>query len=74
MRKRISITLLSAAMMLMVSCSSNPAPKTHTVVIDGFKFQPALLTVNVGDTVVFNNQEIVPHKSVAAGKFDYGNL
>ncbi len=74
MRKRISIALLSAAMMLMVSCSSNPAPKTHTVVIDGFKFQPALLTVNVGDTVVFNNKDMVPHKAVAEGKFDSGKL
>jgi plastocyanin len=73
-RRSISIILLSLAMMLMVACSSQPAPKTHNVVIDGFKFQPTLLMVNVGDTVVFNNQDMVPHNAVAEGKFDSGKL
>ena len=74
MRKRISIALLSIAVMLMAACSSKPAPKTQTVVIDGFKFQPALLTVNTGDMVVFTNQDMVPHNAVAEGKFDSGKL
>lgn len=47
------------------------APKTHTVVIHNFAFQPAELTVNVGDTIVWKNTDIVPHTVTAAdGSFD----
>lgn len=34
---------------------------THTVVIEGMQFQPATLTVNRGDHVVWVNRDVVPH-------------
>jgi len=37
------------------------APKTHHVVIKGFKFEPEKLDVEVGDTVTWTNEDIVPH-------------
>ena len=37
------------------------APKTVAVSIKGFKFVPADVTVNVGDTVVWTNEDSAPH-------------
>jgi plastocyanin len=59
------------------SQSSQPAQTAQTapaVLIQGFKFQPADLTVKVGDSVQFTNSDIVPHNAVSAGKFDSGKL
>ena len=36
-------------------------PKVHTVEIKQMKFQPAELVVQKGDTVVWINNDIVPH-------------
>jgi plastocyanin len=46
------------------SCTSAPEKaehKVHTVEIKQMKFQPAELTVQKGDTVVWINQDIVAH-------------
>lgn len=50
------------------------APAVHTVVIDGFAFKPALLTVDRGDTVVWKNDDPVPHTATAKGVFDSGSI
>jgi plastocyanin len=49
---------------------------THTVEIRGMEFHPALLTVAVGDTIVWINRDIVPHTATANGrtKWDTGQL
>lgn len=45
--------------------------QTYTVVIRNFAFHPAELTVNVGDTVVWKNTDVVSHTVTAAdGSFD----
>jgi len=45
------------------------------VSIQGFAFSPASLAVNVGDTVVFTNQDAVGHTATAnGGGFDTGIL
>jgi plastocyanin len=44
---------------------------THTVAIDGVTFTPTLLTVTVGDTVVWVNKDPFPHTVTSpAGAFD----
>jgi plastocyanin len=43
------------------------APKTHTVTIENFRFQPESLTVARGDTVVWINKDVVPHTATAKG-------
>ncbi len=48
--------------------AQKPEPQTHTVLISGFKFVPETLTVNAGDTVVWKNEDIVPHTATADGK------
>lgn len=46
-------------------------PKTHTVAIEGMRFQPEMLTVERGDTIVWVNKDLVPHTATSkAGNFD----
>src|SRR6266576_4404593 len=51
-------------------------PKTHTVEIRGMEFHPAVLTVAVGDTIVWINRDIAPHTATAKGQtsWDTGQL
>src|SRR5258706_5745119 len=51
-------------------------PQAHTVVIREVKFQPTVLTVKVGDTVEWRNDDIVPHTATSTEprKFDSGIL
>lgn len=52
-----------------------PAKQTVTVNIQNFAFEPATITINAGDTVVFVNQDTAPHTATdTAGGFDTGNL
>jgi plastocyanin len=57
--------------------SQSASTKTATVVIRGFKFDPETVTVNQGDTVVWKNEDIVPHtatEDVAKPAFDSGTI
>jgi|GEM_PF-888300 len=58
----------------MANATSSPAP--YVVHIKNFAFNPASLTVPVGATVVFKNEDSVAHTATAPGKngFDSGNL
>ncbi|KKW20051.1 MAG: Protease inhibitor Kazal-type [Parcubacteria group bacterium GW2011_GWA2_51_10] len=51
-----------------------PAPKTVDVSIRGFTFNPASVTINAGDTVVFKNFDSVGHTATQSGGFDTGLL
>jgi plastocyanin len=49
--------------------------KTHTITIQGMRFIPANLEVNVGDTVIWDNQDVVRHTATSARKsFDSGEI
>jgi plastocyanin len=56
--------------------SAAAEPKVHTITIKDFKFLPATITVNVGDTIVWKNEDLAPHTATSKGKnaFDSGNL
>src|ERR1051326_1069312 len=57
------------------SIVSAAKPGTHTVAIRGMNYVPATLTVNVGDTVVWKNEDTVPHTATDKGKsFDSGSI
>ena len=45
----------------------------HTVTIKNFAFEPAALSVAVGDTVTFTNEDGAPHTATGAA-FDTGTL
>jgi plastocyanin len=69
MRRASLIVLLLAA-----SCGKAKESAVHQVAIRGMQFEPATLVVSVGDTVVWTNEDIVPHTATAPGLFDSGSL
>ena len=40
-------------------------PQMHTVTIEGMRFQPEMLTVERGDTIVWVNKDLVPHTATS---------
>jgi plastocyanin len=68
--------LTAVALGLCLSGMGCGAPATtHTVTIEGMRFQPQTLTVNAGDTIVWVNNDLVPHTaSSRAGGFDSGEI
>lgn len=63
---------------ILLFAGATAPPRTHTVEIRGMEFHPAVLTVAVGDTVVWINRDMVPHTATATGagttKWDTGQL
>jgi plastocyanin len=70
------IATFSAALVLFlysagVSADGNAQPTTHTVTMAGVHFHPEELTVALGDTVVWSNDDLVAHTATSrAGHFD----
>jgi len=72
-KTRLIFVFTLLVMMISSGLTSKPAfsadrPQVHTVIISGFKFTPAVLQVNAGDTIVWVNQDIVPHTATADDK------
>jgi plastocyanin len=58
-----------------VAGAANAAPRVHTVLMEGMRFQPEGLTVAAGDTVVWLNRDMVPHTATSAsGRFDSNEI
>jgi len=82
--KIVSGTAVRAAVsslgLFLLSCSRNnpvpqpPPPQTHTIAIEGMRFQPEDLTVRVGDTIVWTNKDVFAHTATAEGTFDSRNI
>ena len=76
--RRLSAVLALAAALGLPSCSKRPdaaaaarRPATHTIVIEAMRFQPDTLTIEAGDTVVWENKDLVSHTATSkAGGFD----
>jgi plastocyanin len=67
-----ALSLISCGGPGVAAVASNGA--THTVAIDGTSFQPAALTIHLGDTVVWVNKDPFPHTATSEGAFDSGQL
>lgn len=65
-----------AGLLLLPSCGRSngapqpPSPETHTVTIEGMRFDPADLTVRAGDTIVWVNKDLFAHTATAGQSFD----
>jgi len=55
------------------SASAEAEKVTTTVTIRNFAFEPSVVTVSAGDTLVFVNKDSAPHTATADG-FDTGRL
>ena len=72
MRGLLATRLLAPACGLALAACGSKAqePQVHQVAIRSMAFVPAVLVVSVGDTVVWTNEDIVPHTATAIGTFD----
>ena len=73
--RRAGYLIVTAAVALGLMLSSTarvagatPSSATHTVVIEGVRFDPPLLTVKAGDTIVWINHDPFPHTATALGR------
>ncbi len=71
---RIAVFAVALSLMCSLALIAGERRKstTHTVTIEGMKFQPEQLTVASGDVVVWVNKDLVAHTATSseAGIFD----
>ena len=71
---RISIFAIALSLLctLALAAGERRTSTTHTVTIEGMKFQPEELTIAAGDVVVWVNNDLVAHTATSseAGIFD----
>ena len=67
-RRLFACLAVAGAAALMLGSAPARAQEVK-VTIDNFTFTPAELTLKVGDTVTWTNQDDIPHTVVSAGKF-----
>lgn len=75
----LASAVLAAGTLLVGAGAAASRPKARTVAIRAFQYQPASVTVQVGDTVAWANDDVVPHTATATkgntGKrFDSGSI
>lgn len=77
----LGVMLFVACLMLGPSCKGSAPPITPTtlptneVVIEGFAFKPATLSISLGTTVTWHNNDSVTHTVTAQdNSFDSGSL
>ncbi len=71
----LGVASAPVAALVALACNAKaPAPEVHAIAIRAMQFDPAVLQVRVGDSIVWTNQDIVPHTATAAGTFDSQQL
>ena len=78
----MTVLRLLSATLLLLTLGSAPAlserarkPVTHTVTIDATRFEPEVLTIKAGDSVIWVNKDVIPHTATSqAGGFDSGTI
>jgi plastocyanin len=69
--------LLTAGVVALASAvvarEDGPRPERHEIAMRAFAFEPAVLEASPGDTLVWINQDIVPHTATSGeGSIDSG--
>jgi plastocyanin len=59
------LPILALALALLTAAPASPAGTTQHVLVKGIDYQPRQITVHVGDTVAWANQDIVAHTATA---------
>ena len=76
-RHALGMTASATVVLPFMAASAHAASHAtvHAVTIKNFTFEPADLTINVGDSVAFTNEDSAPHTATDAnGAFDTGRL
>ena len=67
---RLAVACACASLFAGAEAIGAEKPATHTVIIDGVKYEPEVVTVKRGETVVWINKDPFPHTVTAKGGFD----
>jgi plastocyanin len=71
MRRLGTFVLLTIIAAGVGAVGAAPKPRTHTVTIEGMRFDPETVTVARGDTIVWVNKDVVAHTATSdAAGFD----
>jgi plastocyanin len=62
------LTILAAVALEMLGSPASPAGTTQSILMTGIAFAPKQVTVHVGDTLDWANQDIVAHTATAKDK------
>lgn len=75
-RLALASAVLAGGALLAGASAAASRSSARTVAIRAFQYQPATVTVQVGDTVAWTNDDLVPHTATATkGKrFDSGSI
>jgi plastocyanin len=68
-RRDFGILVVATALLPVGAARAEDPADPLAVHIDNFVFEPAQLTVKVGQTVTWTNRDDIPHTVVCAGKF-----
>jgi len=60
-----SVALVIAGVLLAAGCGSGHRPALHHITIARVAYDPATLSVALGDTVEWTNKDLVPHTATA---------
>ena len=78
-RLALASAALAGGTLLVGASAAASRPKVRTVAIRAFQYQPATVTVQVGDTLAWTNDDLVPHtatatKGTTGKRFDSGSI
>jgi plastocyanin len=74
-RRRFAVASIGAGIALALAVVVAPVVAAdRTVAIQGFVFSPKVVSVNVGDTVTWRNDDGTVHTATDSGRFDTGNI
>ena len=71
----VGAAAFAAALALPAKSALAATPKRHDVRINSFEFEPQHIEVNVGDMIVWTNEDLAPHTATAdEGGWDTGEI
>ena len=70
----LALSVLALDLAGSAPAQQKPSNRTHMVLIKGFAFVPQRLEVRAGDTVIWKNEDIVPHTATAKQSFNSREL
>ena len=68
-RRDFGLAVAAAMFLPAAAARAEDSAIPLAVHIDNFVFEPAQLTVKIGQTVTWTNRDYIPHTVVCAGKF-----
>ena len=64
-RRKVIVGAAASAAVLTTTPLRSAEPVVHEVAIKSFKFKPAQLQVQIGDTIRWTNNDVAPHTATA---------